>query len=501
MPQKTKTEESVVPWMFPPGIQRDGTVRESRACVDGQSVRWFNGHLRKMGGHVACVTQVTNPVRNLDLFWAGAQGYVHAMSQTKLERLTITAAGVTSAVTDRTPAGFTNDTDNNWQSAVMFDEASATNMLIAHCTDNLDDPSSGTARPIYYGDISATAALTTTGQSIDGGIVVLQPYLVAYGSGGDVRWTDANKPADWVSGDAGNDRVTKSKIVRGFPVRAGGDAAEGLLWSLDSLIRMRYVGGTAIFQFQTLSEEISVLSSNAIVEYGGRFFWPATDRFMVYDGTLRDLPNDLNSNWFFDNLNYTHRQKVWGTIIPRFGEIHWHYPRGNATECSHTIIFSLAETVRTGQAVWYDREIARSAGSRPKDFRFPLWAGTDNPSTLWRHEVGTDQVDFAAATTAIDAYAESNPIDLSAQGINDWVLLKRIEPDATQTGDVTWTVRGREFARAADVDTNHTCTSSQTKIDLTEQRRQMRLKVRSNVVGGNFEMGKQLLHIEPGTGQ
>jgi hypothetical protein len=48
------------------------------------------------------------------------------------------------------------------------------------------------------------------------------------------------------------------------------------------------------------------------------------------------------------------------------------------------------------------------------------------------------------------------------------------------------------------VETDYEFSQTTTKIDMREQQRMIRLRFTSNVVGGFFEMGRPLLHIEPG---
>jgi hypothetical protein len=63
---------------------------------------------------------------------------------------------------------------------------------------------------------------------------------------------------------------------------------------------------------------------------------------------VKEIPNPMNQDYFFDNLNYTQRQKVWATKVPRFGEVWWFYPRGDSTECNDAIIYNVRENT------WYD---------------------------------------------------------------------------------------------------------------------------------------------------
>ncbi|MEG7750677.1 hypothetical protein U2087_15640, partial [Listeria monocytogenes] len=77
-------------------------------------------------------------------------------------------------------------------------------------------------------------------------------------------------------------------------------------------------------------------------------FWCGLDRLVSYNGVVQDVPNTMNSNFFFDNLNYDHATKVFAFKVPRFGEIWWCFPKGASTECNHAVIFNVRENT------WYD---------------------------------------------------------------------------------------------------------------------------------------------------
>jgi hypothetical protein len=95
------------------------------------------------------------------------------------------------------------------------------------------------------------------------------------------------------------------------------------------------------------------------------------DRFYVYNGGVKVLPNDKNVNWLFDNINYEQRQKVWATKVPRYNEIWFFYPRGSATECTDAVIYN------TKDLIWYDAGSAvgaqRSCGYTTEIFPSPIW--------------------------------------------------------------------------------------------------------------------------------
>jgi hypothetical protein len=220
--------------------------------------------------------------------------------------------------------------------------------------------------------------------SVSGGVVVLHPYVFVYGNNGLLKNCSAGNAQDWVSADANEVNVATGKIVQGLPVRGGSNSPSGLFWSLDSLVRVSYapqslgIPGTANFapptfwRYDIISSQTSIMSSQCVIEYDGIYYWCGVDRFLLYNGTVKEIPNSMNQNWFFDNLNYNQRQKVWAQKVPRYGEIWWYYPRGDSTECNDAIIYNVRENT------WYDAGEAlgsrRTAGYFSQVFAYPIAA-------------------------------------------------------------------------------------------------------------------------------
>ncbi len=126
--------------------------------------------------------------------------------------------------------------------------------------------------------------------------------------------------------------------------------------------------------------------------------------------------------------------------------------------------------------------------------------------TLWQHEIGTDEV-VGENANAIESYfttsdlgwVQGGPSQASPVGDNFWLHLERMEPDFLQSGEMTFQVTGRPFAQAEDTTSPPYAFSPDTrKIDLREQRRELRLIFKSNVAGGDYQLGKVLLHANVG---
>jgi len=510
MADNQNSDEVVYTLVPQPGIKRDGTLLEGENCADGQWVRFQRGKAKKMGGYRRITDGLTGPVRKF-LVWSRKDlNACVSFSASKIETLLVDNKLVGNAINDRTPAGFVASDENVWSADTQYDDAvgSKGTIIVAHCNQsmtNIDDDTE--SKPYWALANSATSQFVpiTDAPAVSGGVFTIAPYTVIYGSDGLVSWSDANQPQVWstsaVPGDAGSDRVTGAKIVAGLPLRAGKVAA--ILWSLDSVIRMDYIGGNGIFSFATLSSQSSILAQNSVIEYDGAYFWVGVDRFMYFDSSVKELPNDLNQNWFFDNLNYAAAQKIWATKIPRFGEIIWFYPRGDSVECNAAVVFNVR--LKT----WYDFSLSRSAGYYSQVRHFPLWIGSEVEGSgkygLYQHEYGQNAVvgDNEEAicsffTTQNFGYPTGGTGD-APNGISRWTRLTRVEPDFIQRGDMTCVVIGYEFAQAPpDQETAYNYTETQGKIDMREQRRHVMLRFESNILNGFYEAGKVIIHTEAG---
>ena len=334
-----------------------------------------------------------------------------------------------------------------------------------------------------------------------------------YGNNGLIKNCSAGDFFDWNSADANETNVATGKIVKGLPIRGGTTAPSGLFWSLDSLIRVSYtpttVGASTLYwRYDILSSQSSILSSSCVIEYDGLYFWCGVDRFLMYNGVVNEIPNTMNVNYFFDNINYNQRQKVWVSKVPRWGEIWWFYPKGDAEECTDAIIYNVREQV------WYDSGEAlgarRSAGVFTEVFRRPIWAGNEensaNTYTLWQHETGADLI-YTTQQSAIQSYFETNNIGWvtggpgadDPTGLNRWIRIERVEPDFNQVGDMNLYVTGKGYATdVSDTSDPYVFSPTTLKIDMREQRREMRLRFESNVVNGNYETGNVLLSADIG---
>ena len=375
---------------------------------------------------------------------------------------------------------------------------------------------SGTWTAILSQAATITGSSTLTfdaNVSVSGGVVMLHPYLFVYGNYGLIKNSSAGNFNDWVSADANETSVSTGKVVKGLPLRGGTTSPAGLFWTLDSVVRVTYAPSTVnginfYWKYDLITSQSSIMSSSCVIEYDGIFYWAGTDRFLMYNGVVSEVPNTQNMNWFFDNLNYVQRQKVWVTKVPRWGEIWFFYPRGDATECNDAVIYNVREKV------WYDAGMSpgayRSAGTFSEVFRQPIWAGNEENNigtyTLWQHETGVNSI-YLSFVDAIDSYFETPALGTYAglvgstaqPGDNVWTRCERVEPDFVQSEQMYLIVTGKGYADDIDRPSDPYYFDPDTlKVDMREQRREMRLRFGSNTFNGNYFMGKVLLSLDTG---
>jgi len=444
-----------------PGVRRDGTELDSPYFADGVWVRWQRGKPRKMGGYRAMTQQVNGPVRAVMLDSRGGVNSTHLFSQWGIQRVGFALDGTTGAIEDRTPAGFTADPLLNWSYTSMHSSTGGTfAALIAASSPDVEDVANDDEGYVYAGDITSTDPLTQVADGsgairTSGGVCVLQPFLFVYGSNGLIRNSNANDystATGWTTGGANfaaTNNIGAQKIIYGAPLRGGSQSPAGLFWGLDSLIRVSFVGGTGIWQYDTLASPSTVLAKNAIVEHDGKYFWPGTDRFLFYNGVVQELPNQMNCNYFFDNLNYTYQNKVFGVKVARWGEIWWFYPRGDDTECGNAVIFNYRENT------WYDAVKERTAGTAAGVFKSPIMAGHEDSETTIKLTTG-----LSLATSALTLAASPVLNFTDTTGIVDGMV-------ASGTGVVYGSLVLSHTGTTATLDTNTTGVASGATIAFT----------------------------------
>ena len=399
---------------------------------------------------------------------------------------------------------------NHWMFDVQYASSTNQNYLIASVAPNGSCVCNDQDGQIFFGEVRGIADLKSISlppnANVTGGIVSLHPYLFYYGTDGIIGWSVPGEPTDLTGSGSGLARVWGQKIVKGLPMRAGsGTAPAGLFWAFDAVIRATFTGGASVFQFDIVATGTSIMSQFCVVDYDGVFYWAGVDRFYMFNGVVREVPNSMNLNYFFDGINPLAQNKTFCFQVPRYNEVWWCYPRGTATECTHAVVYNVKEQT------WYDTELpndGRSAGHFNNSFAAPVLTGVKNDGSgykVWRHEFKSDEYD-GPDVRPIKSFFETSDLSTLVTGNNRYLRCTTIEPDFVQSGPMTVNVTGRANARAPEViSTTFTFPDSAAEpyeqiVMLKEQRRELRFKFESNALYGDYQMGQIIAHFDSGDG-
>ncbi len=273
---------------------------------------------------------------------------------------------------------------------------------------------------------------------------------------------------------------------------------------------MSFTGGDTVWSFTTVSDQSSILSSSSPVEMDGIYYWIGVDRFLTYNGVLRELPNEMNLDFFFNDLNFAQRQKVFGYKVPKFGEIVWCYPSGSSTECNAAIIYNVRENS------WYNTPLprdGRSAAYFAQSWQYPVLFGANtipnnmgDPATyqLWQSEYGRDEV-IGGDVNAIESFVVSSDLCIVGgtlppmSSTNRWTQLVGLEPDFDFGSSLNIDILTRQYAQDANIVAQTNVISQGDNYFATQiQARYIRWKISSNSQGSYFIMGNPLIYYREG---
>jgi hypothetical protein len=405
--------------------------------------------------------------------------------------------------------------------------------------------------------IDDRAIYCTSNVIVSGGIAAAGPFLFAYGNNGLIRNCSANNPSLWFNlgnqyynnnpGLANDNNVDNYKALATAVVR-GGAGLSALAWTTNSLWLLQFTGDAkSVFSYTNISNSTSLISANSIVEANGIYYWVGEDKFYMYSGALQQLQNQFNFVWFYDNLNYLNRTKIFAFKSPHYNEIWWVFPKNESEECNHAIVFNYVENT------WYDTPWQRTAGYYEQSYVRPICAGEDitipiTPLTqypegasvpwfdtgftsvqgkgIWQHEIGSNVL-IRDQAFPYNSYITSCDIGLlnggpaagkgTYQGISNWIYINRVEPDLLGYGTQYLKLDSREHPRAPaknlsfneyDLDnrgatlTDYAATNTQSNyISVGKQGRMVYVTFGCSSLNSDYYLGKPIVMAAPGDQQ
>jgi hypothetical protein len=320
-----------------------------------------------------------------------------------------------------------------------------------------------------------------------------------------IRWSDQESLVDWTpsaTNQAGSLRLSQgSKIVTGANSRQA-----VLVWTDAALYSLQYVGAPIVWGANLVGENISIASKNAVAYANGIAYWMGTDKFYKYDGRTETLKCDLR-RYVFNDFNADQYEQVFAGTNESFNEIWWFYCATGSDVPNRYVIYNYSEDV------WYFGNLRRTAWVDSGARDHPLAATTSGK--LVEHEQGLDDNE-TTTPAAITAFITSADFDLDDG--HRLFLVNRIMPDVTFDGStavspsVTLTLdpltnsgSGIKSTPSEGGNSSGTVTRFATspvetftdQLDVRIRGRQLNLKIQSNTVGVQWQLGSPRLDMRP----
>jgi hypothetical protein len=323
-------------------------------------------------------------------------------------------------------------------------------------------------------------------------------FVIAYGASPDtgtavdhmlLRWPSQSTINEWTpttTNTANSRRLTVGKKIIG-----GGSAGHGLslIWTDAALYAHQYTGSRFVFDTRLVGDACGLSGPQAFTFVRGQAFWWGPSGFNTYAGGVSRIPNaDDVQEWVFQNLRAWYETKTFAFFNQRFNEVWFLFVPVDSTEPG------IYAAVNIGDWSWTSGTLERTAHVRldgGQEIR-PILTSTDG--YIYTHELGTDADD-----APLEAYIQSSFIEIDdGDGqIEVWGYM----PDfARQEGDVLLEVSAKDRSGSSYVDQQLASVSPGTGMeDLHLAGRLVSYKLRSNVVGGDFRLGKDKFEISSGS--
>jgi len=300
-----------------------------------------------------------------------------------------------------------------------------------------------------------------------------------------------------------------------------------LVWTDNALYTMKFIGSPFTFGFEQVGTNCGLIGKNAAVEIDGAAFWMSPNGFFMFDGTVKSLPCSVE-DYVYDQADTTKGQQICAGINNLFTEVVWYYPSQGSDYNDQYVVFNYGEPMRGG--VWYIGTESRTswidASVYPKPSAtkfsdsatgtFPIIVGQSGlgQTTLFEHEVGTDQVNPNGSTTTVTSFVKSYDFDLQAkqkdaQGKSsgptiageNFLAMRRFVPDFKDLqGNAKVTLAVKRYPQQSETTTSlspFTVNSSTEKKDTRARGRFFNIKIENTDASESWRFGTLRIDIQP----
>ena len=300
-----------------------------------------------------------------------------------------------------------------------------------------------------------------------------------------------------------------------------------LIFTDNALYTMKFVGSPFTFAFEQVGTNCGLIGKNACVEVDGVAYWLSPKGFFAYDGTVKSLPCTVEDH-VFENIDTTKGQQITAGLNNLFTEVIWWYPSAGSDYNDKYVVLNFGESALTRVlgGVWYTGTEPRTswvdATIYPKPFAtkydvsasgtFPVIVGESGlgQTTLFEHEVGTDQVNPNGSTTTVTSFIKSYDIDIEQRSRNPiapalagevFMKMRRFVPDfKSLAGNAKKVTLGvKRYPQENQTNTAlspFTINSSTIKKDTRARGRYINIKIENDTTSESWRFGTLKLDVQ-----
>jgi hypothetical protein len=319
-----------------------------------------------------------------------------------------------------------------------------------------------------------------------------------------IRWSDQESLTTWVpavTNQAGSVRLSHgSKIVTALQSRQ-----EIVVFTDQALYSLQYLGPPFVWGTQILGDNLSIAGPNAAVIASGVTYWMGVEKFYKYDGRISTLRCDL-LRYIYSDINTAQYDQVFAGTSEGFNEVWWFYCSANSNTIDKYVVYNYVEDL------WHYGNLARTAWLDSGLRNFPM-AATYSLNIV-NQESGVDDNE-TGTTLPIEATITSAQFDIG-DGHN-FAFVYRLIPDITFRGStggttpaVTMFLQGLNNSGSGVTQTGNAGVANTgpapSVINVDEftgqiyiriRGRQMQMKITSNTLGTQWQLGAPRIDIRP----
>ena len=265
---------------------------------------------------------------------------------------------------------------------------------------------------------------------------------------------------------------------------------------------MQFIGPPFTFGFRLLGTDCGAVGLNSTVVVNDTAYWMSEGRFMVYRGSIQELPCSVKS-YVFDDINTSQNPQVYAGENNEFNEVIWFYCSANSSQIDRYVIYNYQENV------WYVGTMNRSTWVDQGVFPIPqateYYASSTAATTqtlngvspgrsfIYEHETGTSK-----NGDIMESYITSGDVDI-ADG-DQFMFIRGYIPDFKNLqGTVKMNLLSREFPADTQTESGEIdITSSTREVNTRSRGRQIAVKILSDSsVDDNWRFGTLRVDARP----